>query len=153
REHRGRLALDAAGGGDDRGHRLRHHQGFRDGVAGASGRDRDRAGAGLGRVRAPDSTGRSGARTVRAVDVLATVVDTGALLRTVAAALVAGVGVTLMFSLAILGATRFAEMNGDGRPVAAASFGALAIVGPVAAAARGPSGVVCRASAGAAGAG
>ena len=59
---------------------------------------------------------------------LATLVDTGALLRTVAAAFVAGVGVTLIFSLAILGATRFAEMNRDGRPVAAVSFGALAIV-------------------------
>jgi hypothetical protein len=59
---------------------------------------------------------------------LATLVDTGALLKTVGAAFVAGVGVTLIFSLAILGATRFAEMNRDGRPVAAASFGVLAIV-------------------------
>jgi hypothetical protein len=66
---------------------------------------------------------------------LATLVDTGALLRTVAAAFVAGVGVTLIYSLAILGATRFAEMNRDGRPVAAASFGALAIVAVAAAAA------------------
>jgi hypothetical protein len=66
---------------------------------------------------------------------LATVVDTGALLKTIAAAFVGGVGVTLIFSLAILGATRFAELNRDGRPVAAASFGALAIVALAAAAA------------------
>jgi hypothetical protein len=66
---------------------------------------------------------------------LATVVDTEALLKTVAAAFVAGVGVTLIFSLAILGAARFAELSRDGRPVAAASFGALAIVALAAAAA------------------
>jgi hypothetical protein len=66
---------------------------------------------------------------------LATLVDTAALLRTIAAAFIAGVGVTLIYSLAILGATRFAEMNRDGRPVAAASFGALAIVAVAAAAA------------------
>jgi hypothetical protein len=66
---------------------------------------------------------------------LAALVDTGALLRTIAAAFIAGVGVTLIYSLAILGATRFAEMNRDGRPVAAASFGALAIVAVAAAAA------------------
>lgn len=66
---------------------------------------------------------------------LATVVDTGALLKTVAAAFVAGVGVTLVFSLAILGAARFADLNRDGRRVAAASFGTLAIVALAAAAA------------------
>ena len=66
---------------------------------------------------------------------LAALVDTGALLRTIAAAFIAGVGVTLIYSLAILGATRFAEMNRDGRPVAAASFGALAIVAVAVAAA------------------
>ena len=47
---------------------------------------------------------------------LATLVDTGALLKTVAAAFVAGVGVTLIFSLAILGAARFAELSRDERP-------------------------------------
>ena len=59
---------------------------------------------------------------------LATVVDTGSLLKTVAAAFVAGVGVTLIYSLAILGAARSAELSRDGRPLAAASFGALAVV-------------------------
>ena len=66
---------------------------------------------------------------------LATVVDTEALLKTVASAFVAGVGVTLIFSLAILGAARFAELSRDDRQVAAASFGALAIVALAAAAA------------------
>jgi hypothetical protein len=60
--------------------------------------------------------------------VLATVVDTQALLKTVVAAFVAGVGVTLIFSLAILGAARFADRSRDGRPVAAVAFGALAVV-------------------------
>ena len=66
---------------------------------------------------------------------LENVVDTGALLKTVAAAFVAGVGVTLIFSLAILGAARFADLSRDGRRVAAAWFGALAIVALAAAAA------------------
>jgi hypothetical protein len=66
---------------------------------------------------------------------LATVVDTEALLETVAAAFVAGVGVTLIFSLAILGAARSAELSRDRRPAAAASFGALAVVALAAAAA------------------
>jgi hypothetical protein len=83
---------------------------------------------------------------VRTVEALATIVDTGALLKTVAAAFVAGVGVTLIFSLAILGATRFAEMNRDERPVAAVSFGALAIVALAAAAAAVTIGIIVMAS-------
>jgi hypothetical protein len=59
--------------------------------------------------------------------VLATVVDTQALLKTVVVAAVAGVGVTLIFSLAILGLARFGEMARDGRNAAAAAFGALAV--------------------------
>jgi hypothetical protein len=66
---------------------------------------------------------------------LATVVDTNALLKTVVAAFVAGVGVTLIFSLAILGAARFVDLNHDGRQVAAVAFGALTVVALVAAAA------------------
>jgi hypothetical protein len=60
---------------------------------------------------------------------LATVVDTGALLKTIAAAFVAGVGITLAFSLAILGATRFVELRRDGR---SAEAGAFALLGAVA---------------------
>jgi hypothetical protein len=63
---------------------------------------------------------------------LATVVDTKELLQTVVAALVAGVGITLIFCVAILGAARFADMNREGRPLAAAAFGTLAVVGVLA---------------------
>jgi hypothetical protein len=59
---------------------------------------------------------------------IATVVDTGDLLETVAASLAAGVGVTFVFSLAILGVARFADLSRDGRPVAAAAFGVLAML-------------------------
>jgi hypothetical protein len=59
---------------------------------------------------------------------LATIVDTQALLKSVIAAFIAGVGVTLIFSLAILGASRFVERSRDGRPVAAMAFGALGVV-------------------------
>jgi hypothetical protein len=65
--------------------------------------------------------------------VLATIVDTEALLKTIVAAFVAGVGVTLIFSLAILGASRFADRSRDGRPVAAVAFGALGLVSLLAA--------------------
>ena len=66
---------------------------------------------------------------------LATVVDTQALLKTVVAALVAGVGVTVVFSVAILGAARFADLSRDGRMASAVAFGMLAIVALAAAAA------------------
>ena len=78
--------------------------------------------------------------------VLATVVDTGTLLRTVAASFVAGVGVTLIFSLAILGAARFAELSRDGRPAAAVSFGVLAVVALAAAAAAVTIGIIVMSS-------
>jgi hypothetical protein len=60
---------------------------------------------------------------------LATVVETKELLETVLYALVAGVGVTIVFSLAIYGATRFADFNRDERPVAAAVAAAVAALG------------------------
>jgi hypothetical protein len=60
--------------------------------------------------------------------VLATVVDTKALWQTVVAAVVAGVGTTIVFSIAILGATRFAEASRDRRPGEAAIFAALGIL-------------------------
>jgi hypothetical protein len=59
---------------------------------------------------------------------LATIVDTQALLKTIAASFVAGVGVTLIFSIAILGASRFADLNRDRRPTAAIAFGLLGLV-------------------------
>ena len=64
---------------------------------------------------------------------LATIVDTDALLKTIVAAFIAGVGVTLIFSLAILGASRFADLSRDGRSAGAIAFGALAVVALLAA--------------------
>ena len=60
---------------------------------------------------------------------LATVVDTEALWRTVAAAFVAGVGTTFVFSIAIFGAARVAEAQRHGRGGEAAAFAVVAVVG------------------------
>lgn len=60
---------------------------------------------------------------------MATIVHTGDLVKTVVASLVAGVGVTAVFSLAIWGGARFVDLNRAGRPLAA---GAAAAVGGVA---------------------
>jgi hypothetical protein len=60
--------------------------------------------------------------------VIATVVETKQLLETVIASIVAGVGVTATFSIMILGVARFAEHRRDERPVAAAVFGAIAVL-------------------------
>jgi hypothetical protein len=64
--------------------------------------------------------------------VIAAIVDTDALWETVVGATVAGLGTTFVFSLAILGAARFAEANREGRSLEAGLFGALALVGLVA---------------------
>jgi hypothetical protein len=61
--------------------------------------------------------------------VLATVVEKKALLETVAASLIAGVGVTAAFSLVIFGVTRSADMVRDERPLLAMVAGALAVLG------------------------
>ena len=66
---------------------------------------------------------------------LATIVDTSALWQTIVAAFVAGVGTTLVFSLAILGVARFAEANRQGRPVQSAIFAGLGVLGLLATAA------------------
>jgi hypothetical protein len=60
---------------------------------------------------------------------IATVVDWAALRDVVIASLAAGVGVTVAFSLAILGLTRFGDMRRDGRVAEASAFAALAIAG------------------------
>lgn len=59
---------------------------------------------------------------------LATVVETKELWQTAVAALVAGLGVTIVFSLAILGATRFVDLSRDERRVAAACAAALTVL-------------------------
>lgn len=62
----------------------------------------------------------------------ATVVDVGALWRTVAAAFISGVGITLIFSLAILGFARLGEEGREGRAGHAALFGGLAVIAGIA---------------------
>jgi hypothetical protein len=61
--------------------------------------------------------------------VIGTIVDTTALWETVVAAFAAGVGTTVVFSLAILGAARFAEANREGRALHATLFGVLTVFG------------------------
>jgi predicted RecB family nuclease len=57
---------------------------------------------------------------------LATVVETKELLETVAASLIAGVGVTAAFSLVIFGVTRSADLARGERTLLATAAGALA---------------------------
>lgn len=59
---------------------------------------------------------------------IASVVDTQELLETVVYAAVAGIGITLIFSLGIYGSTRFADYSRDGRRLEAGLAGALAIL-------------------------
>jgi hypothetical protein len=61
---------------------------------------------------------------------MAVVVETKELLETVVASLVAGVGITAVFSVAIWGAARFVELSRSDRPAAAgaaATLGVLAV--------------------------
>jgi hypothetical protein len=69
------------------------------------------------------------------MSVLGTIVDTKALWETVVAAFAAGVGVTTIFSIAILGFVRSAEATRSGRSAEAAVFGLIAAVGLIAMAA------------------
>jgi hypothetical protein len=61
--------------------------------------------------------------------ILATVVDWEALADVIVASLIAVIGVTIMFSLAIYGATRFAEVRRDGYTAGALGYAALAAAG------------------------
>jgi hypothetical protein len=58
---------------------------------------------------------------------IATIVEGKELLQTVVVSLVAGVGVTFIFSIAIWGVARFADLNRNDRPLAAGA--ALAAAG------------------------
>jgi hypothetical protein len=60
---------------------------------------------------------------------LAEIVNWETIGEVVAYSLLAGVGLSLAFSLAILGATRFAEMRRDDRDIEAAAYGVLMLVG------------------------
>ena len=55
----------------------------------------------------------------------ATILHTTELLETVVASLVAGVGVTATFSVAIWGGARFVDLSRGGRPLAAGAAAAL----------------------------
>lgn len=59
---------------------------------------------------------------------IAVVVETRELLETVVASTVAGVGVTLVFSVAIWGFARFGDLSRSERPLAAGAAAALAAV-------------------------
>jgi cytochrome c biogenesis protein CcdA len=59
---------------------------------------------------------------------IATLVETKNLLETVAASLIAGIGVTAVFSLVIFGITRSADMVRDERPLLATAAGGLAVL-------------------------
>lgn len=63
------------------------------------------------------------------------IVDWGALGKVIAYSAVAGVGVALFFSFAVLGATRFAEMRRDTRSGEAVFYGLLGLLGLAATAA------------------
>ena len=56
-------------------------------------------------------------------------IDGQALLEMVAASAVAGVGLTIVFSLSVYGATRFIDLSRDGRRTAAGVASAVAIIG------------------------
>ena len=73
---------------------------------------------------------------------LGTVVDTEALRDTVLASLVSGIGITIVFSFAILGVARALDLNRAGRSTAATAFAALAVLALLASAAAMVVGVV-----------
>lgn len=67
------------------------------------------------------------ARLCRHRDLMsATVVQGKELVQTVVASLIAGVGVTFIFSIAIWGVARFADLSRSERPLAAGAAAALA---------------------------
>ncbi|HWM55537.1 MAG TPA: hypothetical protein VNO20_09135 [Solirubrobacterales bacterium] len=59
---------------------------------------------------------------------MAVVVETSELLQTVAASVIAGIGVTVIFSVAIWGAARFIELSRSERPAAAAAAATVGLV-------------------------
>ena len=63
---------------------------------------------------------------------IASIVDTQELLETVIYAAIAGIGITLIFSLGIYGSTRFADYSRDGRRLEAGLSGLLAILATLA---------------------
>ena len=60
---------------------------------------------------------------------IASIVDTDALLQVIWVSLIAGVGVPSCFALAILGSTRAVELGRNGRPLDAVVFAVVGILG------------------------
>ena len=60
---------------------------------------------------------------------IASIVDTDALLQVVWVSLIAGVGVPSCYGLAILGSTRAIELGRNGRPVEAVFFAVVGVLG------------------------
>jgi hypothetical protein len=60
--------------------------------------------------------------------IVAKIIDGHAAWQAVWTATVSGVGVTIVFSLAVLGATRSTDLRRDDRPGQAALFGVLALI-------------------------
>jgi predicted metal-binding membrane protein len=60
---------------------------------------------------------------------IASIVDTDALLQVVWVSLIAGVGVPSCYALAILGTTRALEFARNGRPVEATAFAVVGVLG------------------------
>ena len=88
------------------------------------------------RLRAARPAGRAGPGGSELTDRLATIVQSKDLMETVIASLIAGVGVTAVFSVAIWSGARFADLSRGGRPLAAgaaAALGVLALVTTLAA--------------------
>ncbi|HEY3771795.1 MAG TPA: hypothetical protein VGL69_02280 [Solirubrobacteraceae bacterium] len=56
-------------------------------------------------------------------------IDAHLLLRVLYTALIAGVGVAVVFSLTVYGMTRSSDLRREGRPAAAASFALLGVLG------------------------
>lgn len=59
---------------------------------------------------------------------MAVIVETSDLVQTVIASVVAGVGITVVFSVAIWGTARFADLSRNERPLAAGAAGVLALL-------------------------
>jgi hypothetical protein len=60
---------------------------------------------------------------------IASIVDTHALLQVIWVSLLAGVGVPSCYALAILGSTRAVELGRNGRPVEAVAFAVVGVLG------------------------
>ena len=57
------------------------------------------------------------------------IVDWAALGKVIVASLIAGVGASLCFSFAVVGAIRFADMRREERPIGATFYAALGLLG------------------------